>query len=91
MFLGAAGFSESQEAISINETAIYSKTSQFKLGNGSNPEYTSQNESFPMDIANGWQGYKYSAEISGISDENDWISNGNFGSDDGTNYSAHNV
>jgi hypothetical protein len=84
-------FSGSQDAISVNETAIYRDTSQLSVGNGSNPEYTSQTLEFPLDDTNSWEGYLYSANITNLVDENQWISNGNFGSDNGITPSAHNV
>ena len=50
-------FSGSQDAISVNETAIYRDTSQLSVGNGSIPAYTSQTLEFPLDTTNSWEGY----------------------------------
>ncbi|TFG16665.1 MAG: hypothetical protein EU530_11575 [Promethearchaeota archaeon] len=82
-------YSGSQDALDINETALYTDSSHYTIGNGTYPEYSSQNATFPIDQANGWNSYLYSANITNLSDENDWISNGNFGSDLGVTYSSH--
>ncbi len=77
-----------QDAITINETAVYSSSQHFTIGNGTNPLYTSQNAEFPIDDTHDWEGYYYNSTISNIRDERDWIDNGDIGSDMGLSYGA---
>ena len=72
-----------QDALTINETAIYSSTEHFTIGNGTNPLYTSQNAEYPIDTTHDWEGYYYNATISNIQDERDWVENGGLGTDYG--------
>ncbi|MBN2157416.1 MAG: hypothetical protein JW776_15325, partial [Candidatus Lokiarchaeota archaeon] len=82
-------YSGIQDPLGINETAIHTASDHYTIGNGTNPDYTSQNAEFPLDVTNDWYGYRYSANITNLVDEQDWILNGNFGSDVGVTPSTH--
>ncbi len=74
-------FSGGQDPIAINETAIHSDFTHYSIGNGTDPQFDTKNTSFPLDQTHGWEGYRYSANLTNLVDERDWVENGNFGSD----------
>ena len=76
-------YTGTQDALIINETAIYSDSESYEIGNGTHTGITSQNAEFPVDSTHDWEGYYYNSTISNIQDERDWIENGNIGNDTG--------
>ncbi|MHA1453063.1 MAG: hypothetical protein ACTSRD_09400, partial [Promethearchaeota archaeon] len=76
-------YTGTQDALSLNETALYSDSKHYEIGNGTFPGYTTKNANFPIDDTHDWEGYFYNATLSNIYDERDWIENGNIGSDSG--------
>ncbi|TFG18633.1 MAG: hypothetical protein EU530_08620, partial [Promethearchaeota archaeon] len=81
-------YTGTQDALVINETAIFSNSEHFEIGNGTHAGITSQNAEFPIDATHDWEGFYYNATISNIVDERDWIENGNIGSNTGLIYSS---
>ncbi len=73
-------YTEDEDALIINETALYSSNQHITIGNGTNPLISSEYSEYPIDTSHGWEGYFYNATISDIRDERDWIKNGHIGS-----------
>ncbi len=76
-------YTGTQDALIINETAIFSNSEHYEIGNGTHAGITSQEAEFPIDTTHDWEGYYYNATISNIQDERDWVEDGNIGNDTG--------